>query len=65
MAQNANVMHVGRQPANRGSRPATVSPDRPAIQGNTPGELNMWLFVSVVPVTFVAIIVGLLFIVPH
>jgi hypothetical protein len=64
MAQNANAMHMGSQAANTSARPATFSPDRP-IQGDTPGELNVWLFVSVVPVTFVAIIIALAMIVPR
>jgi hypothetical protein len=55
MAHHANSVHAG-------SHPATKSPDR-VVQADTPGELNVWLFVSVVPVTFAAVIVALAMIV--
>jgi hypothetical protein len=57
MAQHANAIHGG-------TRPASMQPHR-EIQADTPGELNVWLFVSVVPVTFVAILVALAMTVPH
>lgn len=57
MAQHANAFHTG-------SRPASRQPKR-VIQSDTPDEFNVWLFVGIVPVTFIAIIVALALIVPH
>jgi hypothetical protein len=57
MAQHANAVHTS-------SRPASRQPKK-TIQSDTPDEFNVWLFVSLVPITFIAIVVALALTVPH